>query len=262
MAIRLPNAPLVEVVCEVNWRLESALGAPVAMDPGLAVLMDRFSKFAAGRGFVESLDMQPGYGAIGRTVKRRFTRKNAAYPILQIGSGLAACNASADYEWPTFKQLASSTLSFAIANYPTLQSFPLELEKLELRYVNVLSAEEGEDWLSTMQSQTNFRIALPPFFDSKQLRRVKRGRLFVESDVTEIDGAIFTVELASAVRDGVPVVRMTQRVTDQKCSGIPTTGAAKIRVQLEKWMSLARSVTSPAFKQFVTEQAYRRFRRA
>ena len=144
MPSRLPNAPLIEVVFELHWKLEDFPQRPLAIDPGYATLADLFEGYAKRKGFGRQTELQPGYGGVGETVSRRFYKGEASFPIMQLGHGLYAANASVEYEWNSFRKLAIDGASFVVENYPKLRNFDLSITRLEIRYIDVPGVEWSE----------------------------------------------------------------------------------------------------------------------
>jgi hypothetical protein len=86
MDTKLPNAPLTEVVFEMQWEVLESPGNLQA-DPGYPIIFDAFTSYASKRGFTRIQDLQHPYTGVGRSVSRRFFREENNFPILQIGHG-------------------------------------------------------------------------------------------------------------------------------------------------------------------------------
>ena len=107
--MRLPNAPLVEVVFEFRWALEGDKNFPVQLhqDPGYPLLAREFAENAKGHGFEICREQNVGpTGPLGhRPHYRFFQNEDTFFPLWQIGPGLLACNAGPEYDWPDFKNM-------------------------------------------------------------------------------------------------------------------------------------------------------------
>src|SRR6266480_3745454 len=95
---KLPKAPLVEVVFELRWHLQGAGEKQATIlhsDPGIIPLLEAFtsSMKRAKFGFVRDMSSPLQTGPYG-VVRRYFRNSETPYPILQIGVGIFAANAS------------------------------------------------------------------------------------------------------------------------------------------------------------------------
>ena len=88
MSSKLPNAPLIEVVFELRWKLSGPEKAPPPMlsDPGYSVLLDGFSHSIRKAGFKHVQRMADEGMLLGYSIDRRFYRaEGRAFPLVQVG---------------------------------------------------------------------------------------------------------------------------------------------------------------------------------
>src|SRR5688572_1001001 len=123
---RLPKAPLAEVVFELRWVLQSDPGLPPFLrnDPGLAPLLDSFTANMKKAGYGFTRDMSPATqtGAYG-VARRYFLGADKPFPIMQIGPGIFATNASSLYDWKSYKAQVIQGVRAVFKSYPQLKSF-------------------------------------------------------------------------------------------------------------------------------------------
>jgi len=95
----LPKAPMVEVVFELRWKLQTGPKGEVMVlqsDPGLVPLVDRFSKRMKQIGFSYQRDMSHPLQTGPHGVARRFSKSaDLPFPLQQIGPGIFASNEDA-----------------------------------------------------------------------------------------------------------------------------------------------------------------------
>jgi uncharacterized protein (TIGR04255 family) len=139
-ADRLPKAPLAEVVFELRWALQSDPASPPILrtDPGLVPLLNGFTNRIKKAGYTVYNDMSPPSQTGAYGVARRFyLSADKPFPIMQIGPGIFASNASSLYEWKSFKAQINQGLRQLLKSYPQLGFFSFAPNYLELRYIDV-----------------------------------------------------------------------------------------------------------------------------
>ena len=207
--MRLPNAPLVEVVFELHWdvQLTSVAGEspPFGYDPALHYFRESFKKAAAEHGFLEyERFVQPGPTMLG-TIDSRFRReKREPFPLLQIGPGLVACNVATDYEWNDFHGLCSLLLQLLEGTYPRTEVTPLIPNRIELRYVDHFG--EGDVKLNSiskfLDNQTNLGSAIHKLLDGLPLQNDDSGHLAIQKEASEMPGSSFEFNIRTATPVG------------------------------------------------------------
>ena len=262
MSIRLPNAPLIEVVFEMRWALEATTDLPLPVDPGYATLLDAFDGYAQKKGFDRLVSLRHGYGGLGDSVSRRYYKGEDSFPLLQLGHGIFAANASTEYEWKAFKKFALDAASFVVANYPKFKNFNFSVRHLELRYTNAFeeALADAANWIDFFNKATTGHINLPDYLNNTAFKPERRGRFLIESDTKNPRDSIFSLELASARKADVPALRMTNKVFKFGEGIIPSTKIEKFGSALDGWLEAAHNFTSESFKQILTEEFRQNFR--
>ena len=265
---RLPNAPLVEVVFELRWELQSgpAGGQVLQSDPGIVSLVENFSqrakklKFNFYREMSHPLQTGP-YGV----VRRFFHNAESPFPILQIGQGILASNESSQYEWKSFKAQSLLAVRTLFQSYPKMDFFTLRPNQLELRYIDVFDKTIlGHTSLFPFLDQgTSIKLELPPMMkDKKLLRGNAFGRFSFQSELKERKDSLLSFDVGSGknLESNEDLIRMETKITS-KAEGIPNfKDAASFIKEVGIWLEFAHDITSPLFKQIVTADVMTKFK--
>lgn len=264
--MRLPNAPLVEVVFELHWdvQLTSVAGEspPFGYDPALHYFRETFKKAAAERGFSEyERFIQPG-PTILNTIDSRFRRqKREPFPLLQIGPGVVACNLATDYEWDDFHKLCSLLLELLEETYPQTEVTPLNPNRIELRYIDhfgegVIKSKSISKFLD---DQTNLGSAIHQLLDGLPLQSDDSGHLAVRKEASEMPGSWFEFNIRTATSGGKQsgIGMVSKVVLEQGVDHIWRSGG---REGILEWLSGAHDLTSAFFKRIMSDELMAAFR--
>ncbi len=264
MISRLPNAPLTEVVFEMQWKMVENPSLPIPIDPGYPLLVDVLTSYSKKKGFDTIKDFHPGYTGFGRSISRRFYKGEQSFPLLQIGPGIFAANESIEYEWNSFKKMAADGASEIVRNYPQLRNFPHEILHLELRYLDTFeeSLVGSSNILDFINQATESEIKLPSFWDRSFFKKEKRGRIQIDADVKDMPDSIFSINIASAKKDEVPVIRMESKVITAGTKLIATGKVETFSSKLDIWMEKAHEKTSESFKELIKPDVFEKFEKA
>lgn len=265
--LKLPNAPLVEVVFEFRWALIGGenIPSPLKQDPGYPLLQPAFAAAARKRGFSlrRNISEDPTTITGGHTVGVRFYKgEDQPYPLWQIGPGIFASNVSTNYVWPEYKQLCLSGVDVLYQSYPKSKSASIEPVYLELRYVDMFN----EDAIGTtdlgvfLKNHTNAQLDLKPLIDSNLFEGAVGGRLQLSRRIKGEKAMLFLLDLASGTVGGQKGVVMTTKVfTRDDNLQLPKNAPARQKY-LSNWLDKAHAVTSPFFRNFVSESLMQRFK--
>ena len=157
---RLPNAPLQEVIFEVQWGLDVQDGTNLLYDPkfdlGLgrlsALLKDRFPEEI--KKFPELFPIQLPYMATWQ-----FRPGPDGWPLIQLGHGVLTVNdTDLAYDWDTvFFPLIKDALAWLSEAYDGAPLFA----KAELRYIDSVRTSEHtfKDWGSFVSDNLNVSVS-------------------------------------------------------------------------------------------------------
>lgn len=256
----LPKAPMVEVVFEVRWNLQSGPEPLLRTDPGLVPLIERFTKQMGKIGFSSHRDMSHPLQTGAYGVARRFYRApDRPFPIQQIGAGIYATNEDAQYDWQTFKAQALRGLRALFVSYPKLDFFPITINHLELRYVDVfkpelVSARDG--FVGFLRDGMNVALKLPEMFeDPAKVEGSSAGRVVVRRTLKGRRETVMVVDIGTATQTAPEdVFRMETKVITTN-EGVPAgKPGARMERDIGRWLDFAHDILSPAFKQLVKEE--------
>jgi uncharacterized protein (TIGR04255 family) len=263
---RLPKAPLAEVVFELRWNLYTMPDNQpgVNSDPGTIPLLNAFtSSMKKGKfGFTRDMSHPLLTGPYG-VVRRYFKDSETPYPIMQVGVGIFATNASSEYEYPAFRDQVLFGLRTLLASYPKMDFFALIPNFIELRYIDVFDQTvlQGADFYGFLRNETTFDVSFPSMLTGGKAAEKSQGRFVYDSALKDWKGSRLVVDVASAVHsttneDSVRMVT-TVRTTG---AGVPKLDPkASFPQRIGKWLDFAHGVTSPLFKEIVSENVMRKF---
>jgi uncharacterized protein (TIGR04255 family) len=139
--------PLIEVICELRWRLQPFAAIPnLSFDPHYGLFSEDFSREIAAVGYsriehLEPIDLPIEFRS-GSAVLR-FRKRDNTWPLFQIGPGVMTINAVPPYEgWNDFRQVVQLGIKALSASYPVPERY-LKIASLHLRYINAFDAEIG-----------------------------------------------------------------------------------------------------------------------
>jgi len=262
---QLPNAPLVEVVFEVHWKLEgdSSTPPPLQSDPGYSVLADNFVSEASKHGFrlikkMGAEGMLPAH-SVGL---RLYKDENQSFPLWQIGPGIFASNESAAYEWQAFKKLALDGVKALLSSYPKMKSFALTPNRLELRYIDSFdnSIAAHQNAVKFINEETSLNIDIPPFLSKKPFGNSLTVNLLFDLPVKNMKDTHFNMRIANGRADEKETIILESKVfTKSDAINMGKTQVTRIKY-IESWLERAHNITSPFFKQFASGTLMDQFR--
>jgi len=265
--VRLPNAPLSEVVFELRWALQSYRDFPVILqtDPALLPLLDRFTSAMRKIGFRATKDLAPPSQVAGHSIARRYyKRAELPFPILQIGPGIFASNDGSLYKWDAYKAQTIKGLKALLEAYPKLGVYDLSPNYLELRYIDAFdkSLVGSTSLVDFINGGTRMRIELPPFLaDPNCFSGETDGRLLIQRKLVGWTESLFSMDLGSGKSGTTDIVRMETKIVCRG-DGVPklSTKSAFLN-KVDSWLEFAHGVASPYFREFVTDAVMAKFKK-
>lgn len=155
----LLKPPLLEAIVELHWELQKDPQTGRLKDPSYPTLYgqlyERHKKEYPALEDLPSVQMHPE--AAPYLVRHRMRKKQDGYPLLQVGPGIATANTSKEYEWESFKEIASSLYRSIKELYPPTTA--LKFLKWEMRFLNAIPVDlEKEHPLSFLAEQLHLKI--------------------------------------------------------------------------------------------------------
>jgi hypothetical protein len=122
---------------------------------------------------------------------------------------------------------------------------------------------EGADFFGFLNSATAFNVGLPPMLtDKKQVTGKPVGRFGYEAELKGWKGSRIAIDVGSAVQATATedVIRMVTIVRTTP-PGVPELkNRATFPKQVAKWLDFAHGVTSPLFREIVSDDVMRKFK--
>jgi hypothetical protein len=171
-----------------------------------------------------------------------------------------AANQSAEYEWTSFKELGLKGIRCLLNSYPRLENYPFRPVHLELRYVDVFdqSLLGTTDLLPFTAAGTTFDLRAPAFLENPSKFGPITGRTILRAPIRDWEKTEFVVDYGNSRVAQEPAIRLETKVIT---TAFPKQLTTKNLIQhVSKWLEFAHSLTSPFFKNFVSDTVMRKFR--
>lgn len=264
---QLPNAPLVEVVFELRWKLQGDESTPKQFwtDPAYPFLSEEFASKVSKYGFKTIRKMGSGGAMLpAYSIGLRFYKdEDQPFPLLQIGPGIFASNESAAYEWESFRKQTLDGIKILLSSYPKVKGFKLTPDYLELRYIDSFDSMllPSKDVIDFVNKETSLNIKLPAFLTKKPLGKQPKTRFIFESPVASKKDTFFRVEIGNGQAKDKEAILLTSKVISrfENTRTIGKTDKALVK-NIGEWLEAAHSLTSSFFKDFVGEALMDKFR--
>lgn len=260
---QLPNAPLVEVVFELHWKLLEDKATPKQLwtDPGYLFLTKRFASNVLKFGFNRVVNVGTGSMLGAHSVGHRFYKGEDNFPIWQVGPGIFASNESAAYEWKAFKKQALDGVKVLLSSYPQSQDFDLEPSKLELRYMDSFDIP-SKGSMKFIDENTSLNIELPSFLKKKPIGGAPALNLVFDFPVSK-KNTNFKMQIANGFLNNKTeeaVVLTSRVVSGLENIKFPKQNKSRIKY-IDEWLESAHSITSNFFKDFIKDSLMEELKR-
>lgn len=157
----LPRKPLVEALLEVRWKLEKRPNA-VEIDPGYPIAAGRlYDRIKAAYPVVDQLPAASIPDQItAQVVKYRFRAGKNAWPVAQLGPGIATINFTDSYSWDRFRSAAIEFVPNLLAAYDGIAA--IQATSVLARYINAIEFDPSAgDVLTFLREQMHTQLELP-----------------------------------------------------------------------------------------------------
>lgn len=162
----LLHPPLLEVIFEVRWELETDSQSSRMRDPSYPMMYGRlYERLKKDFPIVEDLPSTQAHPEATPFVPRHRMRKEKnGYPLVQVGPGITTVNYAKGYSWANFKTLVLRLIESVTDLYPT-EGATLNFIKSEIRYVNGIRFDIArENPLAFLEEKLHTKIELDPEF--------------------------------------------------------------------------------------------------
>ena len=264
--MKLPNAPLLEVVFELRWALEGPADIAVQLrhDPAYPLLAFEFTEKAKAQGFIVRREIAPSPpGPLGHSVHYRFFQdENSPFPIWQIGPGIFAYNESTSYEWSEYKKSLRTALQALLASYPKSKALKMRPVYLELRYIDSFGPEllGHADLSRFLSNDTNFVIKPNDFLKSSVFTDPIEGRMILSRRLKRDKQSSFRIEVGTGQANKRPAVLVVSKVIKESEDINLGSNSRSIIANVTRWADAAHELTHKFFWDFVSDALMKTFK--
>ncbi len=256
---KLNNAPLVEAILEVRWRLVGTPNTPdMAVDPNYKLIVGRlYEKLRSTYPLHEPLptasmpDEMMAY-----VVQHRFRIDENKWPVVQIGPGVITLNDTHSYEWNNFRDQGCQLLTHLFEIYSTNTRKPLDIIGLQLRYIDAIPFDFENENVSKFLDENlkiNFSIPESLFQDVKVNSTPKGMNAIFEFESYEPKG-IVRFRFGRGTHSGENAI-IWETVVQSDDKSIP-----KLPENLSEWLNNAHDITHKLFFKLIEGPLHERFR--
>ncbi len=261
---QLKNAPLLEVVAELQWKLPNANGA-IEFDAGWFDLARQLKPVLLSVLPLEEPVIPVGVSvpldAVGRTPLVRYRTGSGGWPLVQLGQGMLTVNATPPYDgWERVKGILAAVLGGACEVSEAFRG--IELQIARLYYRNALTSRHG------IKGSRQFLAEQVPFFPHAVFDHIAD---LAKGDERPTASGELTFALAgaektlAAVRYGVGTLSTAGGPEDAVVLDFTVTGDMSGQGTLDlgktlDWFETAHSATYRLFQQVVPKQTMEQLR--
>lgn len=157
----LSKPPILEAIFEMRWELAPVPNTQVRRDPAYPLLYGRlYDRFKKDYGLVEDLpSVQAHPDASPYVVRHRMRKAQDKWPLVQVGPGVLTINEGKEYSWEKFRDEIVRIFEAFTDFYPA-STFPLNVLKAELRFINGIEVDEKENPLQFLAEKLHTKIEL------------------------------------------------------------------------------------------------------
>lgn len=160
----LLHPPLVEVIFELRWEIESDQQTNRMRDPSYPMMYGRlYEKLKKDFPVIEDLPSTQAHPETTPFIPRHRMRKQQnGYPLIQFGPGILTINDSKGYSWTNYRDLVLRVVEAVEELYPE-NTLPLNFIKSEIRYVNAIRFDLArENPLAFLAEKLHMKVELDP----------------------------------------------------------------------------------------------------
>ena len=162
---RLKNAPLLEAMIELKWKLTTPAHGNIPgakIDPDYSLALGRLSeKLSSDYPFHEPLPTASmPIEMANYIVQHRFRRGKDQWPLVQLGPGILTLNETEQYDWPDFEKRVKHVVEVFFNSYPHPKK--ISISELTLRYIDgVLLNYQKDNALNFLKDKMKIDVKVP-----------------------------------------------------------------------------------------------------
>lgn len=218
MSRTLENAPLLESIFELHWKLEpswttssgmNAMHLPMQSNTPAPFQLDKNYRLFLAKISDKLQKEYPVYNPlpqanlpdemVAHLVQHRFQSEDQV-PLVQIGPGVLTVNHGFGYSWGDFKCRIQQVVDLFYESYPQPQS--LVLENVSLKYIDGFSLDyEKEDSIEFIRKNLNLDIVIPNDVFGERINQKSVGANIQISFKTDNPDGIFNMTLSTGLHE-------------------------------------------------------------
>jgi len=176
----LTKPPILEAIFEMRWELAPVPNSQVRRDPAYPLLYGRlYDRFKKDYAIVEDLpSVQAHPDASPYVVRHRMRKAADKWPLVQVGPGVITINEGKEYSWDKFREEIVRIFEAFTDFYPA-STFPLNVVKTELRFINGIEMGDNENPLQFLAEKLHTKVELDPaLFTQNKITPAPEGVTF------------------------------------------------------------------------------------
>lgn len=241
---RLPNAPLVEVVFELNWDIitkSDLIDFQYLYGDLYAILKENYP-------IRESLTPpEIPYEALKNIPVFRFRKSDSSYPLIQIGPGVISINTLNNYYiWEDFREEIHQLINRLKEIYPKFNQINIRPALIYIDFIKLdIEKQTGYDFINE-----NFNITVNSNILSEIETKIKD--INVNANY-EIDSDLLSINITEGkANDSIEGLVLQTKINGKQ--------EIHNNESLKLWLENAHSLSSKTFKSLIREELYNTFK--
>ena len=178
---KLKNAPLKEVILEINWE-ENVDEFGNKFDLGFELAQGKFSEIIKSNFPIHKKLYNTNQSLLYGIPVHQYWTDELEWPVIQHGQGILTINQTEEkYTWTDFKKLILMTIDFLKTSYEN----NIIINKISLEYLDAFDMNDIESFAfieNNLQTSINTKYELPG-----KLSNIKINRNYIQNDGTHLN---------------------------------------------------------------------------
>jgi len=247
------NAPLIEMIAEVRWRLTPIASIPNGgIDPFYDILKQSLIKNTSNFGYPVIQEIVPPEiprELLAGTATTQFRKKAGAWPLFQLGPGLFTVNITENYTGWTgcFREEVSLGIKSLYEAHPAPKM--LQITSIKLIAIDAFSAEHGfRNYLEYSEGFLDLGRVLPKNFVNQYAIEDESFEVNSETkfQLKDLKDSIARVNISSGKKNNERALILQTAIESNKKLDTAET--------VMNWFDEAHLVHRSMFRSFLTEQ--------
>lgn len=247
------NAPLIEMIAEVRWRLTPIASMPNAgIDPFYDILKQSLINNKSDFGYPVVQEIVPPEiprELLAGTATTQFRKTSGAWPLFQLGPGLFTINMADNYTgWQgCFRDEVDLGIKSLYEAHPAPKM--LQITSIKLIAIDAFSAEHGfKNYLEYSKKSLGLGLVLPESFINQYAKKNESFEVNSETkfQLKNLEDSLARVNISSGQKNNKKALILQIAIESNKS----LDGAEAVM----KWFDAAHVVHRNMFRNLLTEQ--------